>query len=416
VNERKPRRPADGPKRSSSKGASSKRTSSARDGARRSTRAGGAPKTQARSGGKPARAGGASSRDGGAKKKELRSDGTPRRAAPRKGAGPKRDGPKRDGPRRDGPKSDARGGGGSGRELRRDGPQKRSARGGPAKRGGSTKRTSRNTDERNPTHSGVDYPSPKYRRKNEETLPVEKERSSLRKVRRPTAPVASRPKRERKGRAPAPTRRRKVRTTEAGEELGRIAGRGARHAQLELARAAEAFTAGRERDAARLLRPLRDAYPDASAVRELLGLSQYRLGQYAAATKELDAFVELTNSVEQHPVLMDCARALGKHRRVEELWEELATASPSGALVTEGRIVLAGSRADQGRLTEAIATLDRRGGTPNRVQDHHVRVWYALADLYERAGDLPKARELFLRIRSHDAGFADVAERLAALG
>ena len=151
-------------------------------------------------------------------------------------------------------------------------------------------------------------------------------------------------------------------------------------------------------------------------MRELLGLSQYRLGQYAAATKELEAFVELTNSVEQHPVLMDCARALGKHRRVEELWEELAAASPSGALVTEGRIVLAGSLADQGRLTEAIATLDRRGGQPNRVQDHHVRVWYALADLYERAGDLPKARELFLRIRRYDAGFADVAERLASLG
>ena len=95
--------------------------------------------------------------------------------------------------------------------------------------------------------------------------------------------------------------------------------------------------------------------------------------------EELDAFVELTDSVEQHPVLMDCARALGKPRRVDELWEELAAASPPGALVTEGRIVLAGTRADQGRLTEAIAILDRRGGQPNRVQDHHVRVWYVLA-------------------------------------
>jgi tetratricopeptide (TPR) repeat protein len=235
-------------------------------------------------------------------------------------------------------------------------------------------------------------------------------------VRRPTAEPASRPSRKRSARTPAPTRRKRVRTTGAGDELARLAGRGARHAETELARAAEAFSAGRERDAARLLRPLRDAYPDASAVRELLGLSQYRLGQYQAATKELEAFVELTNSVEQHPVLMDCARALGKHRRVEELWEELATASPSGALVTEGRIVLAGARADQGRLTEAIATLDRRSPQQHRVQDHHVRVWYALGDLYERAGDLPKARDLFQRIRRHDAGFADVAERLAALG
>jgi tetratricopeptide (TPR) repeat protein len=361
VNDRKPRRPTDG----------SKRAPRPRDGAKRTSRRDTPPKGNAR-------------RDG-APKGERRRDGAP------KG------------------------------EPRRDGAPKREARRAPAKRtgrsGNDRKRTSRNSDERSPTRSGVDYPSPKYRRKNQDGEPAPPSpRSSLRKVRRPAADAISRPGRERKARPTSPTRRRRIRTTEAGEELARLAGRGARHAETELARAAEAFAAGRERDAARLLRPLRDAYPDASAVRELLGLCQYRLGQYQAATKELDAFVELTDSVEQHPVLMDCARALGKQRRVDELWEELAAASPSGALVTEGRIVLAGARADQGRLTEAIAILDRRGGQPNRVQDHHVRVWYALADLYERAGDLPKARELFLRIRRHDAGFADAAERLAALG
>lgn len=371
MNDRKPRRPKD----------ASKRVPRPRDGAKRTARRDTPPT------------------------RETGRDGAPKRGARRDGA------PKRE-TRRDGaPK----------RESRRDGAPKREARRGPAKRTGRTgndrKRTSRNSDERSPTRSGVDYPSPKYRRKNEEREPAPPSpRSSLRKVRRPTADAAERLGRERKARPTSPSRRRRIRTTEAGEELARLAGRGARHAETELARAAEAFAAGRERDAARLLRPLRDAYPDASAVRELLGLCQYRLGQYQAATKELDAFVELTDSVEQHPVLMDCARALGKHRRVDELWEELAAASPSGALVTEGRIVLAGTRADEGRLTEAIAILDRRGGQPNRVQDHHVRVWYALGDLYERAGDLPKARELFLRIRRHDAGFADAAERLAALG
>ena len=344
----------------------------------------------------------------GAAKRFVRSDGTPRRDPRRAGSG--------------GPKRDSRGsGGGGGREMRRDGPQRRPSSSAPKKRsargGDDRKRTSKSTDDRNPTHSSVDYPSAKFRRKNEAAEPAPAAaRASLRKVRRPAAEIVQRPTRARPSKKSAPTRRRKLRTTEAGDELARIAGRGAKHAQTDLAKAAEAFAAGRERDAARILRPLRDAYPDASAVRELLGLCQYRLGQYAAATKELDAFVELTNSVEQHPVLMDCARALGKHRRVAELWEELATASPSGALVTEGRIVLAGSLADQGRLTEAIATLDRRVGQPNRVQDHHVRVWYALADLYERAGDLPKARELFLRIRQYDAGFADAAERLATLG
>ena len=40
---------------------------------------------------------------------------------------------------------------------------------------------------------------------------------------------------------------------------------------------------------------------------------------------------------------------------------------------------------------------------------------YALADLYERAGDIARARELFERIRAQDPHFADVADRLRAL-
>lgn len=200
------------------------------------------------------------------------------------------------------------------------------------------------------------------------------------------------------------------------EELARLAGRNARRVQDQLARAAEAFAAGRERDAARILRPLRDAYPEAGAVRELLGLCHYRMGQYPAATRELEAFVELSDSVEQHPVLMDCYRAAGKYAKVDELWAELAAASPSAALVIEGRIVLAGSLADRGRLRDAISVLERRAEDVKRAQSHHVRLWYALADLDERAGDLPRARILFERVRRHDPSFADVAERLAALG
>jgi hypothetical protein len=36
--------------------------------------------------------------------------------------------------------------------------------------------------------------------------------------------------------------------------------------------------------------------------------------------------------------------------------------------------------------------------------------------LCERTGDLPRARELFDRVRRRDPAFADVAERLLALG
>ena len=50
-----------------------------------------------------------------------------------------------------------------------------------------------------------------------------------------------------------------------------------------------------------------------------------------------------------------------------------------------------------------------------RVHEHHLRLWYALGDLYERAGDIPRARDMFDRVAKRDRAFADVAERLAAL-
>lgn len=184
-----------------------------------------------------------------------------------------------------------------------------------------------------------------------------------------------------------------------------------------VARASEAFADDRDRDAIRILRPVRQALPGAPSVRELLGVALYRSGQYKAAAEELDVYAELTGEVNQHPVLMDCARAMGQNGRVQELWTELAEVSPSSELVTEGRIVLAGSLADNDRLAEAVAMLNRRAaGSVKRIQPHHLRLWYALADLEERSGNLPRARTMFDRIRRHDAGFADVAERLAALG
>jgi tetratricopeptide (TPR) repeat protein len=180
--------------------------------------------------------------------------------------------------------------------------------------------------------------------------------------------------------------------------------------------AADAFAHDRERDAARILRPLRDAMPESPSVRELLGLSLYRMGRYADAAKELEVFASLTGEVTQHPVLMDCARALNKPAEVDRLWRELGEASPSAELVTEGRIVYAGMLADRGDLDGALALLRRRAGDVRRARPHHLRLWYALGDLEDRAGNLAEARVLFQRVARQDPAFADVAERLVALG
>jgi tetratricopeptide (TPR) repeat protein len=181
--------------------------------------------------------------------------------------------------------------------------------------------------------------------------------------------------------------------------------------------ASRAFQDDRYQDTLRILRPVLAETPDVPAVRELAGLALYRQGKWAKAAEQLEAFRDLTGSEEQNPVLADAYRALGRHKKVDELWNELRQASPGIALLTEGRIVAAGSLADRGDLPGAIGLLSRGPVVPRRTpEDHHVRLWYALADLYERSGDAPRARELFRRVADVEPDLADTAERLAALG
>ena len=59
-------------------------------------------------------------------------------------------------------------------------------------------------------------------------------------------------------------------------------------------------------------------------------------------------------------------------------------------------------------LAGAIQLLEQGWRFPKRPKVHHLRRAYALADLYERAGDVGRARELFGRIRAADPSFADV--------
>lgn len=201
-------------------------------------------------------------------------------------------------------------------------------------------------------------------------------------------------------------------TRELDREVG--AGRAAR-VERRLREAAEAYSAERYRDARRILAPIAEQAPRAASVRELYGLTLYRLGRWRDAIVELQAFETLTDSVDQHPVLADCNRALGRAAEVERLWDELRRGGADAELVAEGRIVVAASLADRGDLRAAITLLEDGPVGVKNPKDFHLRLWYALGNLYERAGDLPRARELFRRIIGHDADFADAEVRYDAL-
>ncbi|MEA2704136.1 MAG: hypothetical protein QOD63_2081 [Actinomycetota bacterium] len=202
------------------------------------------------------------------------------------------------------------------------------------------------------------------------------------------------------------------------EEIERAVGKqAAAKTQDRLAEAAAAFERDRPQDALRMLRPLLRDAPDVPSVRELAGLASYRLGRWAESARHLEAFRASTGSVEQDPVLADCYRALGRFGKVDAIWGELRAASPAPALMAEGRIVAAGAMADRGDVRGAIRLLERGPLEPKRApQPYHLRLWYALADLCERGGDTPRARDLFRRVVAADPAMADAAQRLHALG
>ena len=197
------------------------------------------------------------------------------------------------------------------------------------------------------------------------------------------------------------------------EQLGVTADR----AIERLARALHAFEAHRYSEARKLIMPLLSQVVGLAIVHEVAGLSMYRLGRWQDAADQLEIARGIKPAeVVNHPVLADCYRALRRYEKVTELWESMKLLSPPAALLAEGRIVAAGALADQGELQSAVRMMTHGTSDPHKVQEHHLREWYVLADLYDRAGDVASARRLFLKIQNSDAKFADVADRLNTLG
>lgn len=219
----------------------------------------------------------------------------------------------------------------------------------------------------------------------------------------------------------APPRKGRRMSTELAPEVAAEladaapASRQARY-QERLASAADALDRGRYGDARRMVQPVLRDLPDLAFAHEIAGLASYRMGQWRKAAAELELSRQLTGTVQHHAVLADCYRAMRRYHEVEVLWRELREASPEPALMAEGRIVAAGALADQGDLAGALRIMQKAAEVPKRPKEHHLRQWYVLADLYDRSGDVIKARRYFSLVAEADREFADVTDRLRALG
>lgn len=205
-------------------------------------------------------------------------------------------------------------------------------------------------------------------------------------------------------------------------EIRRAAGAAtARHREVlvdRMEKAVVAYERGRYQEALRYGTELSREVVSVPAVRRLAGFAAYRLGRWRDAVRHLEAYSEVTGEPDALPALMDSLRALGRHAKVAAAWTALRHLSPDADVLAEARMVAAGSLSDRGKLPDAIEMLLSAGAARalRNPSDRHLRQWYALADLYERAGDLPRARELFQRVARVDSEAYDVLDRLDALG
>lgn len=183
-----------------------------------------------------------------------------------------------------------------------------------------------------------------------------------------------------------------------------------------LAAAQSALDRDRLDEARRLVAPLLREVPGVAAVHEIAGLVAYRLGRWRDAVRELEAAHSLNLRVELLPVLADSYRALRRWNEVDRIWTSIKEISPSQDVLAEARIVAAGAQADRDDITGALRTMASVTAKPKRVRDHHLRQWYVLGDLNDRAGNPLEAVRWFELIARQDPDFVDVVTRLRSLG
>ncbi|MFZ9042893.1 MAG: tetratricopeptide repeat protein [Ilumatobacteraceae bacterium] len=183
-----------------------------------------------------------------------------------------------------------------------------------------------------------------------------------------------------------------------------------------LGSAAAALDRERFEEARRMITPLIRELPQVAAVHEVAGLADYRMGRWPRAAKSLELARQLHPDPSLLPVLADCYRAMKRWHDVDAVWNEVKASSPAHEVLAEARIVVAGSLADRGELRAAIDLLSAAAKQPKRIRHHHLRQWYVLGDLFDRAGDPVSAAKWFRNVAAHDERFSDVRDRLRALG
>jgi len=163
----------------------------------------------------------------------------------------------------------------------------------------------------------------------------------------------------------------------------------------------EAFANAQYQKARSLLLKTKQLSPRASAIRELLGLSAYRMGLWKEALTELRTYRRLTGDTVQMPVEMDALRALDRDEDVHRVWEELLELGGRPEVLKEGRVVFASFLIDHGEVRRAWEVANPKRMEQNPFEED-LRQWFVAARAAALLGDGDTALKLAKAIEKHD--------------
>jgi tetratricopeptide (TPR) repeat protein len=153
-----------------------------------------------------------------------------------------------------------------------------------------------------------------------------------------------------------------------------------------------------------------------AVVREACGIAAYAAGAWDQAIRELRTAMRISGTVDFLPLIADCERGLGRPERALEIAGSREVSRLTQAGRVELRIVAAGARADLGQVDAALVTLKCVELQDSTVREWSVSLWYAYADMLERAGRTQEAIEWFTKAaNADDDEETDAGERLHAL-
>lgn len=134
-----------------------------------------------------------------------------------------------------------------------------------------------------------------------------------------------------------------------------------------------------------------------AAVREVVGVTAYGIGNWSLALSELQAAKRISGQIQLLPLIADCYRALGKPEKAIEILESKEAGKLMVEEYCELLLVAAGARKDQGNVEAAMSLVKNKVMISGNPAFSAARLRFFYAELALDKSDKTTALEWFKR-------------------